>query len=42
MVSRKVFIEGVGLRLLAAFLMTAMSAAVHGAADVVPIGQIMF
>ncbi|WP_386628791.1 DMT family transporter [Sulfitobacter geojensis] len=42
MVSRKDFIEGVGLRLLAAFLMTAMSAAVHGAADVVPVGQIMF
>lgn len=42
MVSRKSFIEGVGLRLLAAFLMTAMSAAVHGAADSVPIGQIMF
>lgn len=42
MVSRKSFIEGVGLRLLAAFLMTAMSAAVHGAAETVPIGQIMF
>lgn len=42
MVSRKNFIEGVGLRLLAAFLMTAMSAAVHGAAETVPIGQIMF
>lgn len=36
------FIEGVGLRLLAVFLMTAMSAAVHGAAETVPIGQIMF
>jgi drug/metabolite transporter (DMT)-like permease len=36
------FIEGVGLRLLAAFLMTAMSTAVHGAAETVPIGQIMF
>lgn len=42
MMSRKRFIEGVGLRLLAAFLMTAMSAAVHGAAETVPIGQIMF
>jgi len=42
MVSRKRFIEGVGLRLLAAFLMTAMSAAVHGAAETVPVGQIMF
>lgn len=38
----KRFIEGAGLRLLAAFLMTAMSAAVHGAAEVVPLGQIMF
>ncbi|MEP5728977.1 MAG: DMT family transporter [Sulfitobacter sp.] len=42
MVARQRFLEGVGLRLLAAFLMTAMSAAVHGAADSVPIGQIMF
>lgn len=40
--SRKRFLEGIGLRLLAAFLMTAMSAAVHGVADSVPIGQIMF
>lgn len=42
MTSRKEFLQGVGLRLLAAFLMTAMSAAVHGAAETVPIGQIMF
>ncbi|CAM5405383.1 DMT family transporter [Frigidibacter albus] len=42
MVSRKSFLEGVGLRLLAAFLMTAMSAAVHAAAETVPVGQIMF
>jgi drug/metabolite transporter (DMT)-like permease len=39
---RDTFLQGVGLRLLAAFLMTAMSAAVHGAAQSVPIGQIMF
>jgi hypothetical protein len=32
MVSRNSFLEGVGLRLLAAFLVTAMSAAVHAAA----------
>jgi drug/metabolite transporter (DMT)-like permease len=38
----KEFLQGIGLRLLAAFLMTAMSAAVHGAAGAVPIGQIMF
>lgn len=36
------FLEGIGLRLFAAFLVTAMSAAVHGAAETVPIGQIMF
>ena len=42
MVSRNSFLEGVGLRLLAAFLVTAMSAAVHAAAETVPIGQIMF
>jgi drug/metabolite transporter (DMT)-like permease len=42
MSTQKRFIEGVGLRLFAAFLMTAMSAAVHGAAKTVPIGQIMF
>lgn len=42
MVSQDNFIQGVGLRLLAAFLMTAMSAAVHAAAETVPIGQIMF
>ncbi len=42
MTNRNRFLEGVGLRLAAAFLMTAMSAAVHGAAAVAPIGQIMF
>ncbi len=42
MVSRNSFLEGVGLRLFAAFLVTAMSAAVHAAAETVPIGQIMF
>jgi drug/metabolite transporter (DMT)-like permease len=42
MASNKQFLEGIGLRLLAAFLMTAMSAAVHGAAETVPVGQIMF
>ncbi len=42
MTARKRFIQGIGLRLLAAFLMTAMSAAVHGAAKTVPLGQIMF
>lgn len=42
MTSRNHFLEGVGLRLLAAFLMVAMSAAVRGAAETVPIGQIMF
>lgn len=33
---------GVGLRLLAAFLITAMSALVHGLAAHVPVGQIVF
>lgn len=42
MTARKRYIEGVGLRLLAAFLMTAMAAVVHGAAQTVPLGQIMF
>lgn len=36
------FLSGVALRLLSAFLMTAMSAAVHAAAQALPIGQIMF
>ena len=40
--SRNSFIQGIGLRLLAAFLLTAMSAAVHGDAKTVPIRQIMF
>jgi drug/metabolite transporter (DMT)-like permease len=34
--------SGVGLRLLAAFLITAMSALVHGLAQTVPVGQIIF
>ncbi|NQX74682.1 MAG: DMT family transporter [Epibacterium sp.] len=42
MVHRPLFLQGIGLRLLSAFLMTAMSAAVHGAAAEAPIGQIMF
>lgn len=36
------FLEAVGLRLLAAFLMTAMSASVHAAAQAAPVGQIVF
>lgn len=36
------FHKGIGLRLLAAFLMTVMSAAVHGAAQHAPVGQIIF
>ncbi|MFU1684122.1 DMT family transporter [Phaeobacter piscinae] len=40
--SQNTHLQGIGLRLLAAFLMTAMSAAIHGAAQSVPIGQIMF
>ncbi len=36
------FLAGVGLRLLATFLMTAMSAAVRAAAETVPLGQIIF
>ena len=35
-------LPGIGLRILAAFLMTAMSAAVHAVADRVPVGQIIF
>jgi drug/metabolite transporter (DMT)-like permease len=35
-------LSGVGLRLLATFLMTAMSAAVHAVAGQVPVGQIIF
>lgn len=41
-VARQAFLQGIGLRLLAAFLMVAMSALVHGAAKTVPVGQIMF
>ncbi|OUS35884.1 EamA family transporter [Rhodobacterales bacterium 56_14_T64] len=36
------FLQGIGLRLLAAFLMTAMSAAVHAAAQDAALGQIIF
>ncbi|SFD80800.1 DMT family transporter [Roseivivax sediminis] len=39
---RRALFEGVGLRLLAIFLLTAMSAAVHAAAKTVPVGQIVF
>lgn len=35
-------LQGIGLRLLSVLLMTTTSAAVHGAADTVPIGQIIF
>ncbi|MBO9466046.1 DMT family transporter [Tropicibacter sp. R15_0] len=38
----KRFLQAVGLRFLAALLMVVMSAAVHGAAKTVPVGQIMF
>jgi drug/metabolite transporter (DMT)-like permease len=34
--------QGVGLRLLAAFLITAMSAVIHAAAQDIPVGQIIF
>lgn len=40
--SRTQIQTGIGLRLLSAFLITAMSAAVHEAAKSVPVGQIMF
>jgi len=36
------FLQGVGLRLLAAFLMTAMSAVVHAVAQEASLGQIIF
>ncbi|QQA44015.1 DMT family transporter [Pelagovum pacificum] len=40
---RRALIEGIGLRLAATFLMTAMSAAVHAVAkEGVPVGQVMF
>lgn len=35
-------LSGIGLRLFAVFLMTAMSAVVHGAAETVSVGQIIF
>ena len=42
MSARTDFIAGIGLRLLATFLMTAMSAAVRAVAETVPIGQLIF
>ncbi|ETW13135.1 hypothetical protein ATO8_07986 [Roseivivax marinus] len=42
MTLRDMLFTGLGLRLLAVFLLTAMSAAVHAAADSVPVGQIVF
>jgi len=42
MSARKDFIAGIGLRLLATFLMTAMSAAVRVTAETVPLGQLIF
>lgn len=39
---RSVMLEGIGIRLLAAFLITAMSAVVHAVSDSIPIGQIIF
>ena len=36
------FLQGVGLRLLAAFLMTAMSAVIHAVAQEAALGQIIF
>ena len=40
--SRASVIEGIGIRLLAAFLITAMSAVVHAVSHEVPLGQIIF
>ena len=40
--ARNDFLKGIGLRLLATFLMTAMSAAVRVTADTVPLGQLIF
>ncbi|RED13876.1 DMT family transporter [Pontivivens insulae] len=40
--ARSTHLSGIGLRLLAAFLITAMSAAIHAVADRLPVGQIMF
>jgi len=42
MSARANFIAGIGLRLLATFLMTAMSAAVRAVAETVPLGQLIF
>lgn len=42
MSARTNFIAGIGLRLLATFLMTAMSAAVRAVAETVPLGQLIF
>ncbi len=39
---KNTFFEGIGLRLLPVFLITAMSAVVHKMAQSVPVGQIMF
>ncbi|WP_328593367.1 DMT family transporter [Tritonibacter aquimaris] len=41
-VQKNTFFEGIGLRLLSVFLITAMSAVVHKVAQSVPVGQIMF
>ncbi|NRB21019.1 MAG: DMT family transporter [Rhodobacteraceae bacterium] len=40
--NQRYFLQGVGLRLLAAFLMTAMSAAVYAVAEEAALGQIIF
>ena len=40
--NQRYFLQGVGLRLLAAFLMTAMSAVVHAVAQEAALGQIIF
>jgi len=40
--TRANLMQGIGLRLLATFLITAMSAAISAAATTVPLGQIMF
>ncbi|KAA2316207.1 DMT family transporter [Pseudooceanicola sediminis] len=40
--SHRAYYAGIALRLTSAFLITAMSAAVHGVAATVPVGQIMF
>lgn len=40
--ARRDHLRGIGLRLLAVLLMTAMSALVHAAAETAPVGQIVF